>query len=322
MKTARREKTYDIHSRHNEPQFIVAPGEEFLAETELATGGWLHSVDDAWSPDKTCALNPTVCVAVDGAIPGGILAVHIHNILPEPVGYTGFDNDMNPLARLIAHHEWPLTAKTVEIKDGFIHWNTRAATGSTHTDANAASPRLHASRDLKIPARPMIGTLGTAPSGEMPGNAFGGRHGGNMDVQEVRAGSTVFLPVEVAGAILHIGDVHAVQGDGEINCAGGVECRAVVRLSVENLPRPDGMIWPRIEDDDHIMAVACCKTAEESFQCAAGELLRWLTNGYDMTESEAYLLMGQVMEARCTQFVNPTRSYICKMAKKYLNPHD
>ena len=116
----------------------------------------------------------------------------IHDILPEPVGYTGFDNDMNPLARLIALHEWPLTAKTIEIKDGFIHWN----------------------KDLKIPARPMIGTLGTAPSGEMPGNAFGGRHGGNMDVQEVRAGSTVFLPVEVDGAILHIGDVHAVQGDG------------------------------------------------------------------------------------------------------------
>jgi amidase len=296
MKIAKREKTYDRHSRHNEPQFTVVPGEEFLAETELATGGWLHSAEDTWTPDKTCALNPTVCVAVDGAIPGGVLAVHIHDVLPESVGYTGFDNDMNPLARLIAQHEWPLTAKTVEIKDGFIHW----------------------SKDLKIPSRPMIGTLGTAPSEEMPGNAFGGRHGGNMDVQEVRAGSTVFLPISVAGAILHIGDVHAIQGDGEINCAGGVECRAVVRLSVDCLPRPEGMSWPRIEDDSHIMAVACCATADESFQCAAGELLGWLTNGYGMTEPEAYLLMGQVMEARCTQFVNPTRSYICKMAKKYL----
>lgn len=296
MKIAKRVKTYNLHSRFNEPQFFVDPGEEFLAETELCTGGWLHSSEDTWSSDKTCALNPTVCVAVTGAIPGDMIAVHIHDILPETAGYTGFDNDMNPLARLIAHHEWPLTVKTVEIKDGFIHW----------------------SKDLKIPSSPMIGTLGTAPSEEIPGNAFGGRHGGNMDVQEVRAGSTVFLPVEVAGALLHIGDVHAVQGDGEINCAGGVECRAVVRLSAVILPRPDGMTWPRIEDDSHIMAVACCETVEESFQCAAGELLRWIVNGYGMPEPDAYLLMGQVMEARCTQFVNPTRSYVCKIAKKYL----
>lgn len=66
MKIAKREKTYNVHSRFNEPQFIVAPGEEFLAETEFCTGGWLHSSGDAWSPGKTCALNPTVCVAVDG----------------------------------------------------------------------------------------------------------------------------------------------------------------------------------------------------------------------------------------------------------------
>jgi amidase len=296
MKSASRDKTYDMHSRYNEPQFIVSPGEEFLAETELCTGGWLHSAGDEWSPDKSCALNPTVCVAVDGAMPGGMLAVRILDISVESVGYTGFDNEPDSLACRITRHAWPLTVKTVEIKDGFVHW----------------------SKDLKIPARPMIGTLGTAPAEEVTGNAFGGRHGGNMDVQEVRAGSTVYLPVCVPGAILHVGDVHAVQGDGEINCAGGVECRSVVRLAVENLPKPDGMMWPRIEDDDYIMAVACCGTVEESFHCAAGELLRWLVDGYGLPESEAYLLMGQVMEARCTQFVNPTRSYICKMAKKYL----
>ena len=296
MKTAKRDKTYNVHSRYNEPQFTVKPGEEFAAETELCTGGWLHSLGDTWSPDKSCALNPTVCVAVEGAQPGNVLAVRILDIVPDAVGYTGFDRNLNPLARRIADHEWPLTVKTVEIRDGFVLWSEK----------------------LKIPTRPMIGTLGTAPVEETLSNARGGEHGGNMDVQEVEAGCTVYLPISVPGALLHIGDAHAVQGDGEINCAGGVECRTKVRLAVDIVPKPQGMAWPRIENADYIMAVACCATAEESFYAAAGELLRWITGGYGYDEGEAYLLMGQVMEARCTQFVNPTRTYVCKMPKRYL----
>ena len=67
----------------------------------------------------------------------------------------------------------------------------------------------------------MIGVLGTAPELEVFSNAWPGPHGGNMDVQEVCPGATVYLPVNVPGALLHIGDVHAIQGDGEINCGGG-----------------------------------------------------------------------------------------------------
>jgi acetamidase/formamidase len=67
------------------------------------------------------------------------------------------------------------------------------------------------------------------------------------------------------------------------------------------------------------MTVACCTTAEEAFYAASRELLLWITGEYGFDEGEAYLLMGQVMQARCTQFVNPTRTYICKMAKRYLD---
>lgn len=294
MKTVLRTRTYNLHSRHNEPQFAVEPGEEFIVQTELCTGDWLHRLEDTWSRDKNLGVNPAVCVAVEGARPGDMLAVHILDITPDTLGYTGFDN--LPLARSIAGHDWPLTVKTVAIKDGLIEWAPGCA----------------------LPAQPMLGVLGTAPAEEALSNARGGPHGGNMDVQEVAAGATVYLPVFVPGALLHVGDAHARQGDGEINGAGGIECRATARLAVDVLPRPEGMQWPRIENEAYIMSVDCAATVEEAFHEAAGDMLRWLTMGYGLAEGEAYLLMGQVMEARCTQFVNPTRTYICKMPRAFL----
>jgi amidase len=76
---------------------------------------------------------------------------------------------------------------------------------------------------------------------------------GNMDVQEVCATATVYQPINVTGALLHVGDVHAIQGDGEINCAGGIECRAEVTLTVEIEPKPKRMSWPRIVNDTHLI---------------------------------------------------------------------
>jgi len=296
MQTAKRHTTYNVHSHYNKPQITVSPGEEFIAETELCTGGWLNSIEDIWSPEKTCALNPTVVIEVDGAAPGDMLAVDILDIIPDSIGYTGFIGTSNTLANKIGLYDWGMNLKTVSIKDGFIHWDD----------------------ELKLPINPMIGTLGTAPREEVLSNARGGPHGGNMDVQEIRAGTTVYLPVEVKGALLHIGDVHALQGDGEINGAGGIECRSAVRLCTRLLKRPEDFRCVRAEDEGYIMTVACGRSMEDTFHLACGQLIKWMAQSYGFSVRHAYLLLAQAMEARCTQFVNPTYSYICKMPKRYL----
>ena len=143
MQKASRAITYDYHSRHNQPQITVKPGEEFLAETELATGGWLHNASDTWTPDKSCALNPTVVIAVEGARPGDLLAVDILEITPEPLGYTGFLEGMLALASRIYPYPYGLNTRTVRIEDGFVVWSDR----------------------LRLPVRPMIGTLGYRAGG-------------------------------------------------------------------------------------------------------------------------------------------------------------
>jgi amidase len=124
--------------------------------------------------------------------------------------------------------------------------------------------------------------------------------------------------VEVPGALLHVGDVHALQGDGEICGAGGIECASIVRLRARIVRRPPSLRCVRMENEAYIMAASCGRDVGESFRQAAGELLDWIVTDYGFTAEETYLLMGQVMEARATQFVNPTTSYLCKMPKAVL----
>ncbi len=296
MRTVTRDTVYREHSRFNVPGLTVAPGEVFMAETELCSGPWLKSVADVWRPELGRGPNPTVVVAVEGAKPGDCLAVHIHDIELDEVGYTAVGPRGGAFPDWIRQRSWGIVTKTVPIRNGSIEW----------------------SDSLRLPIAPMIGVLGTAPEVEVFSNAWPGPHGGNMDIQEVRAGATVYLPIHVPGALLHIGDVHAIMGDGEINGTGGIECRGRVKLSVDIRPKPSRMAWPRIVDNTHLIAVGCARPAEDAFRIATEQLVYWLADRYGMEEPEAFLLLGQVLEARATQFVDPLYTYVAKIRKEYL----
>lgn len=291
-----RDITYCEHSRYNTPTLTIPAGATFVAETELCSGDWLQSIDDRWEPGIGFGPNPAVVVEITGAGPGDMLAVHVDDIQVDELGYTGFGPGRNPFPDWIRHVEWGTVTRTVRIRDGFVEW----------------------SDDLRLPVQPMIGTLGTAPAIEVFSNAWPGRHGGNLDAQEVCAGATLYVPVNVPGALLHIGDVHAIQGDGEINCGGGIECRAVVTLTVQTESMPARMSWPRIENETHLIAVGCARPAEDAFRIATEQLVYWLADDHGMDERDAFLLLGQVLEARCTQFVNPIYTYVAKINRKYL----
>ena len=294
MQTAGRDLIFYSHSGENEPAITVESGEVFQVDTALCSGDWLQGPDDLWSSEKSKGPNPTVCIAVRDAVPGDLLAVEILQVEPERLGYTSI-NDHRLFAACMGH-DIESRPKTVTIADGLVHWSNR----------------------LHLPVKPMIGTLGTAAPDNLP-NSYGGYYGGNMDVQEVSAGTTVYLPVLYPGALLQVGDVHAIQGDGEICCAGGIECSARVTLRASLVRRPFRQQCVTAEDSGYLMTIACLKTTDESFQMACGELIRFACSRYDISVEECYMLASQVMEARCTQYVNPTRSYVCKLPKKVLD---
>ncbi|MCL2498463.1 MAG: acetamidase/formamidase family protein [Symbiobacteriaceae bacterium] len=297
MKTFGHEITYLTHSRHNIPVGTVTPGEVFRVYTQLNSGTWLKNIDDLYAREKQDVSNPCVCLAVEGAEPGDSLAVKILNIEPDEVGYTGFDGTgRSGLFSLIDAAPWGLTTKTVRIAEGLIHW----------------------SDTLQIPIAPMIGVIGTAPANEELVNTKAGAYGGNMDVQEVTTGACIYLPVAVPGALLHIGDVHAIQGDGELCSAGGTECRAHVTLQIEIVKDTPRWGSVRLENDEYIVTICSGRSVEETFYGATADLLTWLKSDYGFSREEGYMLMAQLMEARASQYVNPTRTYLCKMPKKYL----
>ncbi|UCB45143.1 MAG: acetamidase/formamidase family protein, partial [Spirochaetota bacterium] len=288
------------HSAAHEPRMTVRPGERFQVETELATGAWLQTIDS--DPEGTAStfpyVNPTTGpVFIEGTKPGDMLVVLVEKIEVEDLGYTQIIQGHNPFINWVRKEEWGNQFKVVRISDGVVHW----------------------SETLKLPVTPMIGTIGTAPEIGAITNADNGLHGGNMDIQEVAEGNTLFLPVFVEGALLHMGDVHAIQGDGELCCGGGIEARSTLTVSVEVAPKPTSMTWPRIETPTHIATVGCARPLEDAFRISVEEMIYWLGEDYGLSQPNAVMLLGQIAEARCTQLVDPKYSYICKVRKSYLD---
>ena len=299
MKIIDRDVVYSCLSKDNKPSGKVIDGETFIVKTELNGGTWLNSINDLWDPSKSKGPNLTTVVEVEGAKVGDTLAVEIIDIKPDKLGYTGFAGWRNKLSQLIYPNDWDVVTKTVEIKDDYIEW----------------------SKDLKLPIIPMIGTIATAPAEGKQSNMFAYLNGGNMDVQEVTKGTTIYLPINVDGALLHVGDCHAIMGDGEIPHGGAIECKAEVTLKVKLIKGYKAHKWIRLENDEYIMTIANNDKIKDSFAEATHELIDWMVDDYGFNAKEAYLLLGQVLEARCTMLHGddePFSPYVCKIKKKYL----
>ena len=265
-----------------EPVLRVRPGERFVVETEDARGGETR-VPERTTPEYLRAMqargwigNPvTGPIHVEGAEPGDTLAVHIEEIAGDSLGFT------TNWPHLMHMADWFADPETVlmPIADGEIHFD----------------------ETIRIPTRPMIGTIGTAPRLQALAAGTSGPHGGNLDVPEVRAGSTLFLPVEVPGAALYLGDCHARQNDGETRA---LEMRADVTLTVEvSRGRPQGMRWPRIETADALVTIGCDRPLEEALVIAVREMVLWLESLTDWTKEKCLNLAGLVADCRPGQAI-------------------
>lgn len=295
------EVTYNTIDRNNAPSAIVKSGEIVEIHTQLNGGDWLKQKDDLWDPTKSKGPNLAVVIEVEGAKENDGLKVEILDIVPESLGYTGFAGWRTKLPSQIWPEaaNWDVVTKTVEIKSDYIQW----------------------SKQLQLPIQPMIGTIATASKNEVQSNYYAYHNGGNMDVQEICKGTTLYLPVEVDGALLHVGDCHAIMGDGEIPHGGGIECRAKVVLRVTVEKEYKAKSWLRLENEEYIMTIANENKMKQSFIQATRELIYWMIEDYHFTPQEAYLLLGQVLEARCTMLHGddgPFSPYIAKVKKKYL----
>jgi acetamidase/formamidase len=172
--------------------------------------------------------------------------------------------------------------------------------------------------EISFPVKPFIGTIGVAPPFESISTVTPHKHGGNMDVQDVCAGNKLYLPVGVEGALFAAGDVHAVQGDGEI-CGTAVEVSASLKFKFELLKNKT-IEWPRIESKDEIMTVGSARPLEDAARIAYRELIKWLGEDYGISAYDAYMLLSLIARARIAQIVDPLYTVVAKLPKKIISP--
>ena len=141
---------------------------------------------------------------------------------------------------------------------------------------------------VRLPVRPMVGVIATAPDGEPVGTAYVGRHGGNLDCNLIAEGATVHLPVRVPGALFYIGDVHAVMGDGEVSGSGfEIAARITVRLS---LRKGGATEWPWLETADTIATLASAPKFDDAAEAAVRAMIPLLMARHGVSETDAYML--------------------------------
>lgn len=278
----------------------VENGEIFEVETELNIGGHLITDihDKLTAKDVTLPfVNPaTGPIRVKGAKPGDMVVVRVINVGVHGLGYTALWPGIGIFPDWARRKEFGIQNHVVRVADGIVHW----------------------SEALKLEAKPMIGVIGVAPVAGGTLTIDNGTHGGNLDVQEVTNGNIVKFPVYHEGAYLYFGDVHALQGDAECVGMGAIEIRGHVRVQVFVEPAEKRLTWPRIETPTHICTLGCARPLDDALRISFEEMVYWLEASYGFAAPEAYMLLAQIAEARCTQMVNPKYTYICKVDKRYL----
>ena len=176
-----------------------------------------------------------------------------------------------------------------------------------------------ASKRIEVPLRPMLGRLAVAPAGdEAWGGLWPGNFGGNMDSADAREGTTVHLPIFHDGAYFYFGDVHALQGEGEI-VGSGLETTADVTFQFD-LIKGRRIRWPRMEDENDIMVAGSARPLVDAFRIAQVELIEWLVDEYGFDKLDAYQIVSQAGHSRIANVVDPNYTIMAKFPKKLLPP--
>ncbi|MCL2421991.1 MAG: acetamidase/formamidase family protein [Defluviitaleaceae bacterium] len=290
MKKISKDNCIYAMSPNNKPVLHVSPGEQFQFETLDAFAGQVTSVDTEFSGLDWSRINPATGPAyVDGAEPGDILSVRIDKIEVASQGTVVCGKDMGATGALLDRH----AIKIMPIVGDMAHF----------------SDTIH------LPLNKMIGVIGTAPKDEEIPCGSPGFHGGNMDCKEIEEGVTLLLPVNVPGALLAMGDLHAVMADGESGISG-LEVSGTVTVTVDIIK---GKSWPlpMLVNDTHTMTLASHEDLDIAVEMAVANMVKYLTGeGFD--QYDAVMLISLVGDVQICQVVDPLKTIRVAFPRKYL----
>ncbi len=261
--------SYEI-DRRLAPVVTIAPGDSVVVETEDAFSGTIRDRGDRRDKQVMPYSNPvTGPIFIGGARPGDALRIRIISIDPLRGQCATYVPRLSHITASLGQ-DVPEEARICSIEEGHIDWGG----------------------GVRLPFRPMIGVIATAPRDGTPTTSVSGDYGGNMDLVDVAEGSTLSLPVFEDGGLLFLGDCHALQGQGEITAAA-LEMAATVTLTVD-LVKNARIPGPRIETTGALAAVAIDRNLEQAAATAFGRLAVWLESDFGWNRWDAYSLLAQI----------------------------
>jgi acetamidase/formamidase len=293
------------------PVMRVRPGTVLTLWTEDAYGGRITSRDDVASTAlDTEDLNPqTGPFYIEGAEPGDTLAVHLVDLTPARTW--GASTLIPFFGGLTSIPVSPTLQDPLPERTYIYDYDA-----STETLGFSA---LASDFSVRLPANPMLGTVGVAPARrEVRSSLVPANFGGNMDTPEMTSGTTCYLRVNVEGALFSLGDGHYRQGEGE-SCGTAVE-GAMNVTAVVDLIKGGGPDWPRLENDTHLMCVGSGRPLEEAWRASQVEMIGWLGLLYGLDRLDAYQLLTQISQVPIANVVDTNYSAVTKIDKRLLPP--
>lgn len=275
------------------PQLTVAPGTTLEVEINDASGGQL-------APDSTRAdilafdfgrTNPTTGpIYIDGAEPGDVVKVTIHEFQLSGWGWTALFPGFGLLAD--------------QFTEPALHlWNY--GTGSSTCVAQGLG--------ATIPLKPFVGTIGLALAEPGTHSVVPPRRvGGNLDIRDLSAGSTLYLPVEVTGGLLSIGDSHAAQGDGEV-CGTAIESPMTGLFTIDLIKdwaiafpqfETNGPVTHHLDQRGYYATTGVAPDLMQAARDAVSAMIDWLGQTCNLSAVEAYMLCSVCADLRISEIVD------------------
>jgi acetamidase/formamidase len=299
-------------SHQLEPALIVDSGDSI--EVETYTGFYLYdkAPPEFLTPEflEICQHLPaerkvgpgphllTGPIYVKEAEPGDVLEVKLEAIAPRlPVGFNAIRPGWGALPQQFT--EPRLRFIPLDLDKGIAEFPTGSG--------------------IQIPIKPFFGILGVATAETSRSSVPPGSYGGNIDNRELQAGSRLFLPVFVPGALLSIGDGHSAQGDGEINVTA-IETSMNGTIQIK-LRKDLKLTAPIAETPTDIITLGFGKTLDEAFENALKEMIVWLERFAGLSAEDAYVLCSLAVNFHITQVVNAPQKGVHGMLPKSILPN-
>jgi len=283
------------------PVLHLAPGDTVRTRT-LDSRGY-----DRDGTPRAPRGNPLIgAFYIDGAMPGDTLAIHLDRVRTN--------RDSAYQADLVATNalETGYLRGLASLNSGFNRWRIDAAAGTA--SLVDASGKLSG---YTVKLSPMLGCIGVAPPrDETLGSGHIGAFGGNMDSPEVKEGVTLYLPVFQPGALLLLGDGHALQGDGELP-GQGLETSLDVTFRVDVIAA-HALGQPRVESADAMMIMGTGPSLDAAMRSATTQMSRWLQDTYGLTPHDVAPILGTAMQYEIAEVVDSEYNVIAKVGKETL----